>query len=265
MGEALEYGHGLEYTGLMAEGWDPLRGDTSAWADRAFYLSLIRAVGQPVLDVGCGTGRLLLDYLAHGIDIDGVDISPDMIAILRAKAGDAGLDLHGRVHLADMETMELPRRYQLVIVPSASFQLVLDPQQAAAAMDRFFACLDAGGTIAMAWIDIEHDHPGGADERFVKEAPLADGSTLRRTYRAWFDASTGLEHTDDLYERLHDGVVVDVQRQVRSPATRHYSWSAITAVHEAAGFELPRFLSPSTMAAAEPNDRVAMTVARRPG
>lgn len=71
----------IEYDGLVAESWDALRGDTSAWADRTFYLELIQDRGEPVLDVGCGTGRLILDFLAQGIDIDGVDNSPEMLAI----------------------------------------------------------------------------------------------------------------------------------------------------------------------------------------
>ena len=70
-----------EYHGLMAEAWDLLRGDTSGWEDRPFYLELIRRFGEPALDVGCGTGRLLLDYLAEGIEIDGLDVSPDMLAL----------------------------------------------------------------------------------------------------------------------------------------------------------------------------------------
>ncbi len=45
-----------EYSGLMAQFWDLLRGDTSLWADRFFYLDVITQAGQPVLDVGCGTG-----------------------------------------------------------------------------------------------------------------------------------------------------------------------------------------------------------------
>ena len=80
-----------EYKGLMAESWDVLRGNTSQWADRFFYLKLIQTYGQPVLDIGCGTGRLLLDYLAQGIAIDGVDNSPDMLDICRQKASPLGL------------------------------------------------------------------------------------------------------------------------------------------------------------------------------
>jgi hypothetical protein len=54
------------YHSLMAAFWELLRGDTTRWADRALYLEWIAESGQPVL----GTGRLLLDYLALGIDID---------------------------------------------------------------------------------------------------------------------------------------------------------------------------------------------------
>ncbi|HYB01252.1 MAG TPA: class I SAM-dependent methyltransferase, partial [Ktedonobacteraceae bacterium] len=75
-----------EYRGLIAEAWDLLRGDTSEWEDRPFYRDIIRASGQPALDIGCGTGRLLLDYLADGIDIDGVDVSPEMLEVCRQKA-----------------------------------------------------------------------------------------------------------------------------------------------------------------------------------
>jgi SAM-dependent methyltransferase len=250
-----------EYAGLMAAAWDPLRGDTSDWPDRSLFLSLVREAGEPVLDVGCGTGRLLLDYLAQGIDVDGVDISPDMLAILRAKADEAGLDVTGRVHVAAMEDMELPRRYRVVLVPSASFQLVLEPSAASAAMRRFAQHLVPGGTLAMAWLDIAKDHPDGADETFVQEVELEDGSVLRRTFRGSFDPSTGFEHTDDLYERLRDGVVVDSQHQVRSPATRNYTRAEIVALHEAAGLGPPRFLS-RMGGASEDDDRVAISVAQ---
>jgi len=81
-----------EYYGLMAETWDLFRGDTSQWEDRFFYLEVIKEYGGPVLDVGCGTGRLLLDFLAQGIAADGVDNSPEMLALCRQKAGSQGLN-----------------------------------------------------------------------------------------------------------------------------------------------------------------------------
>ena len=75
-----------EYRDLLAKTWDLMRGDTAQWPDRFFYREFIDRHGGPVLDVGCGTGRLLLDYLMDGIDIDGVDNSPEMLALCREKA-----------------------------------------------------------------------------------------------------------------------------------------------------------------------------------
>jgi 2-polyprenyl-3-methyl-5-hydroxy-6-metoxy-1,4-benzoquinol methylase len=63
-----------KYHSMSAEYWDLFRSDTSGLEDRNFYLEIIRESGQPVLDVGCGTGRLLLDYLSQGVDIDGLDL-----------------------------------------------------------------------------------------------------------------------------------------------------------------------------------------------
>ena len=71
---------------MMASAWDLLRGDYSTWPDRPFYREVIARHGQPALDVGCGTGRLVLDYVASGLDVDGVDNSPEMLDICRAKA-----------------------------------------------------------------------------------------------------------------------------------------------------------------------------------
>src|SRR5580698_11368183 len=93
-----------EYRGLMAEAWDLLRGDTSVWTDRLFYRAIIERQGGPALDVGCGTGRLLLDYLSAGLDVDGVDNSPEMLAICREKAAAAGVDVEGRLFEQSMET-----------------------------------------------------------------------------------------------------------------------------------------------------------------
>jgi SAM-dependent methyltransferase len=245
----------------MALAWDPLRGDTSDWEDRHFYQALLRETGEPVLDVGCGTGRLLLDFLAQGIDIDGLEISPDMVAILRSKAAAAGLAVDGRIHLQAMEDLSLARRYRTIIVPSSSFCLVLDPLAAAEAIGRFYAHLAPGGTLALPIYT--YDRP--ADETWTKEAALPDGRVVRRIARAWVDAAARLEHTDETYELLDGGRVVETQHQRRSPSTRGWSQAEIRDLLHGAGFVDIRLVREFTSEPAAPTDEQFTALARRPG
>src|SRR4030042_5390012 len=127
---------GYEYYGMMAQTWDLFRGDTSKWEERGCYLDIIRESGEPVLDVGCGTGRLLLDFMSQGVDIDGVDNSPEMLTICREKAD--AMRLQPMLYENNMVSMKLPRLYQTIIVPSSSFQLVLEPAHAQKAILNLF-------------------------------------------------------------------------------------------------------------------------------
>jgi SAM-dependent methyltransferase len=250
----------LEYVGLMALAWDPLRGDTSDWEDRHHYLDLVCERGEPVLDVGCGTGRLLLDYLGLGIDIDGLEISGEMLAICRSKAAAAGLDVGGRLFEQAMEAMDLPRRYRTILVPSSSFQLVVDPAAAAEALRRLHAHLLPGGSLALPFYALAE----AADESWTEEAELPDGSRIRRTSRSWVEAVTRLEHTEDTYELLRNGIVVATQHQVRSPAVRGYAPEDARAALEAAGFVDLAFYREFTAEPLREAERLYSVVARRP-
>ena len=126
-----------EYHGLKVSTWDLWRGDTSNWSDRQFYLDIVGEFGQPVLDVGCGTGRILLDYLGQGIDIDGVDNSPEMLAACREKAARFNVSLS--LYKQEMHQLDLPHSYRTILVPSSTFTLIADADAAREAMRRFFA------------------------------------------------------------------------------------------------------------------------------
>jgi SAM-dependent methyltransferase len=248
----------VEYVGLMAEAWDALRGDTSNWDDRHFYLDLIRQRGEPVLDVGCGTGRLLLDFLQNGIDVDGVDNSAEMLALCRRKAARLGLAPH--LHLQSMAELDLPRRYRTIIVPSSSFQLVLEREEAGRALDAFHRHLEPGGTLAMPIIVLEKSY----DRAWTADAPLEDGSTVRRTAREAFDASRRMESTDDLYEVFRDGELIRAERHVRDSATLAWTPDELRDALVANGFDDLEFLSGFTRKPHEPTDEIFTVLARRP-
>ena len=223
----------IEYVGLMAEAWDALRGDTSGWEDRDWFREVIARRGEPVLDVGTGTGRILLDFLAQGIDIEGVDNAPDMLERLHAKAAAAGLDVDGRVHLGRMQTLRLTRRYRdghgpLVLVPAAA---------RARRRGRGHASLLRAAAARRFARDAVHRH-GQAVRRGAgrKEATLEDGTRVKRTARPTFDPAIGIEATDDTYEVFNNGDLLRTEHFVRPRATRAYSRDQARRLYETAGF-----------------------------
>jgi SAM-dependent methyltransferase len=86
---------------------------------RDFYLDLARRAGGPVLDVACGTGRILLPCLQAGVDIEGLDLFKPMLNTLRTKAD--ALGLAPRLHRSDMSDFLLPRQFALVMIPFNAF------------------------------------------------------------------------------------------------------------------------------------------------
>ena len=72
---------------------------------------------QPALDLGCGTGRLLLPYLRDGLDVDGCDVSADMLARCREAAEREGLT--PSLYAQPKHELDLPRRYRTIFMCGA--------------------------------------------------------------------------------------------------------------------------------------------------
>jgi SAM-dependent methyltransferase len=250
-----------EYSGLMAQAWDLLRGDTSQWPDRFFYLQAIQRYGQPVLDVGCGTGRLLLDYLAHGIDVDGVDNSPEMLALCRAKA--QALGLAPKLYEQAMETLALPRTYRTIIVPSSSLQLIVEPALADEALRRVAQHLEPGGAVLASFMALRK--PGDPLEFAWEQSAIRpeDGATIRRVGRSRYDLMLELEHTEDQYQVIIDGQVVAEELHRRSPATRAYTQAQAQALFERAGLVDVELYSGFSLTPVKLEDTLFTAVGRR--
>ena len=256
-----------EYRGFLASAWDLLRGDTSHWPDRPFYRDIILQNGQPALDIGCGTGRLLLDYLTAGIDIDGVDSSPEMLAICGEKAQKLGL--HPTLFQQSMEALNLPRRYRTIMVPSSSFQLVTDPNAATQAMRRFFHHLEPGGIVVMPFMilwqgPVTDQIVTGEWELIAEQVRPEDGVLIRRWTRSTYHLPQQLEDTEDRYEVERSGEIIGSELYTRSPATRWYTQEQAMHLYDETGFTNIRMLSEFSQVPASQEDTIFSILGVRP-
>ena len=103
---------GTWHHGLIARWWAEF---TVAEPDElAYFRNAISKFGEPALDLGCGTGRILLPLLADGVDVDGSDISADMIALTAAQVKKAGLKC--RLTVSPMHEIDLGRSYRTIFM-----------------------------------------------------------------------------------------------------------------------------------------------------
>jgi SAM-dependent methyltransferase len=128
--------------GLIAEWWAEFNTD----GPEIDYFGRFVESGQPGLDAGCGTGRLLLPWLRAGLDVDGCDVSADMVALCRERALRAGLE--PTLLVQPLHKLAPPRRYRTIVVCGV-FGLGSTRPQDQEALRRFHQCLEPGGTLLL--------------------------------------------------------------------------------------------------------------------
>lgn len=113
---------------------------SSVEGDIDFYRRLAGETGGPILDVGCGTGRVALALVADGHEVLGIDLSAPMLRLAEQRREALSADAAARLsfHEADMKTLDLGRDFALVLAPSRVFQFMLttDAQRRALAALR---------------------------------------------------------------------------------------------------------------------------------
>jgi SAM-dependent methyltransferase len=128
--------------GLVARWWAEFNAATLE--ELAYYRGAIERFGQPALDLGCGTGRILLPLLEAGLDVDGIDVSADMLAHCRHQAAARGL--RPTLSAQPMHQLEPPRRYRTVYICD-SFGIGGSRTDDVQALRRIHAALEPGGAL----------------------------------------------------------------------------------------------------------------------
>jgi SAM-dependent methyltransferase len=179
--------HDLEVGGYTA--------DLSLWED------LSEEEAGPILDLGCGSGRVAIHLARHGRRVQGLDADPDLVAVFNERA--LASELPAAAVVGDAREFSLGERYGLVIAPMQLIQLLSSREERLACLRCVGDHLARGGTFAAAIVEGAPASPPEA------EPPLPDARELD----GWVYSSLPLE------TRVNgETIVVRRLRQTVSPA-----------------------------------------------
>jgi SAM-dependent methyltransferase len=170
-------------------------------ADLELWRVLADTARGPVLDMGCGTGRVALDLAARGCDVTGLDSDAELIETLRERTKARKLDVRGAV--GDARSFDLGTTFALVISPMQVVQLLGGPDGRAQMLASVRRHLEPGGLFAAA---LANPFDDWSDEESLP--PLPDV----REEDGWVYSSTPID-----VRRAGDAFVIERNRQAVSP------------------------------------------------
>ena len=184
---------GLLYDGVPAYA---ARGDVEFYRARA-----ARSRGT-VLELGCGTGRILLPIARDGHAVVGLDASPAMLARCEERVRGEPADVRARIalHAGDAREFDLGRRFDLVTAPFRVLQHLVASDDQLRLLASVARHLAPGGRFVFDLFNpnlrilLAHD---GSEREDTPETPLPDGRTFRRSARVprvrWLDQVNEVE------------------------------------------------------------------------
>ncbi len=198
--------------------------------DVDFYLQRLAGLDGPILEAGCGTGRLLIPLVEAGFEVEGFDRSADMLASCARHCAARGLS--PVLRQARFQDFAYDRDFAAIVVPVGSFTLLDDFAEALAVLKRFFDHLRPGGRLLIDLFPLGYLLNERSD---VRTWTTPEGDVLRIEGRAVeIDLVRQRRVTHDRYERWRDGRLVESELEVM--AFRIWGLKEFELALAAAGF-----------------------------
>lgn len=217
-----------DYGTLATEVYDLDKPIGSSFGDVEYYRRQLAGITGRILEPATGTGRILIPLLESGLDVEGLDTSPEMLAVCRQHCG--GRNLDPVLREADMTTFVQAGAYQAVIVPTGSITLLDGRPAVRQALTAFHQSLIPGGKLI---VDIP------APRLVTEPEPLRYWRresflwTLR-TMHIEYDPSANQTTRFLRYEKWHDGRLVSAELQLFR--LQHWSVAEFTRLLIETGF-----------------------------
>lgn len=176
--------------------------------DLPFYRELARRTGGPIIELMCGTGRVLLPLVEAGHSLTGVDSSPAMLAIARARLAEPSLAARATLIEGDVRSYPLPsEQFALAFVAVNSFMHLETVRDQLACLSNVRRALTSRGMLV---IDLFNPDPLAItreDNRLLLDREYdLDGRHVQKFVAIESDAADQLSHVTYLYDETdHDG------------------------------------------------------------
>src|SRR5258708_26758973 len=172
------------YDSFIADYYDESPVVSGRLQDVAFYRDAVREFGDPVLELGCGTGRISMALAEAGKRITGLDLSERMLERAVKKRAALRVEARERVHLVqgNMAGFELGEKFRLIIIPFRPFQHLLEVHQQINCLECARKHLAPGGRLILDVFqtDAERMHdPVHMRETLVTEDSTAYGRQVK--------------------------------------------------------------------------------------
>jgi SAM-dependent methyltransferase len=157
--------------------------------DVDFFIEAAQTCGGPVLEVGCGTGRILIPTARAGIDIFGIDLSPNMLDICERRVAQEPREVQHRVQLdqADMRNFDLGQTFKLITIPFRPFQHLIEVEDQIACLHCIHRHLADDGRLILdlfnPWLAVLASELTGEEHDDGPEFTLPDGRRVQRRSR----------------------------------------------------------------------------------
>ena len=145
--------------------------------DLAMYRDLARGASGPILELGCGTGRVLVPLALEGHQVTGLDFSTAMLTIAQEKVNAAQVSEQVELVQGDIRGFDLASQFAMTIVPINTFMHCYNIDQQLACLGCIRRHLQPGGRLI---IDVYHPDLESlleADGRLMSEGTVLDSST----------------------------------------------------------------------------------------
>jgi SAM-dependent methyltransferase len=176
------------YDSVIADFYDASPVVVSRQKDVVFYRDAARRYGGPVLELGCGTGRITMAIAEAGQQITGLDNSEKMLQRATQKVAVLRPEQRQRVTLlpGDMRRFALDQQFQSIIIPFRPFQHLLPVPEQLDCLGCVRQHLALGGKLIMDFFQTDaarmHD-PQFLKEHFIAEYEMSGGRKVRLSER----------------------------------------------------------------------------------